>query len=89
MAEPASTVASCSETTVEEKSSMPLEIVFGIDIGTSPCCVSVWNGSKVELFENAINEMIERSCETFNEHEATIFKMKHLIDLIDRMTVIL
>ncbi|XP_004508435.1 heat shock 70 kDa protein 8-like [Cicer arietinum] len=67
-----------------EPASTP-EVAIGIGIGTSPCSVSVWNGSQVEVLKDTINEMIKRSCETFKEHdddEATILKMKHLIDII-------
>ncbi|MCI22382.1 heat shock 70 kDa protein 8-like, partial [Trifolium medium] len=109
MTEPESTVtvasASCSETTKEEKLSLPFpETVIGIDIGTSPCSVSMWNGSQVELLKLTIDEMIKRSCETFkydgssigvtsevtlsNEHEATVFKRKRLIDMVDSDLVV-
>ncbi|CAJ2679242.1 unnamed protein product [Trifolium pratense] len=64
LTEPASTAASCSENNEEESSSLPPEITIGIDIGTWPCCISVWNGSKVELWKKKINEMKKRSCET-------------------------
>ncbi|AES91211.2 putative Heat shock protein 70 family [Medicago truncatula] len=51
----------------EENSSPPLpEITLGIDIGRSPCCVSVWNGSRVEIWKESINEMIKRYFETFD-----------------------
>jgi len=59
MTEPASTG--------EENSSPHLpEITLGIDIGRSPCCVSVWNGSEVEIWKEKINEMIKRYFETFD-----------------------
>ncbi|XP_045792392.1 heat shock 70 kDa protein 8-like [Trifolium pratense] len=66
MTEPASNVASCSGTSMEKSSSPPSEIAIGIDIGTSPCCVSVWNGSHVLVWD--INEMMERLCINSNDH---------------------
>ncbi|XP_045789333.1 heat shock 70 kDa protein 8-like [Trifolium pratense] len=72
MTEPASTAASCSETTEEERSSLPNGIVIGIDIGTSPCRVSVWNGSVFEVWQNEINEMMIRFCETSKDHDFAI-----------------
>ncbi|GLT76829.1 hypothetical protein SLA2020_484650 [Shorea laevis] len=66
MAEPAYTVASDGETTEEEKSSPAFpEIAIGIDIGTSQCCVAVWNGSQVELLKNTRNQKMMRSYVTF------------------------
>ncbi|PQQ09343.1 heat shock 70 kDa protein 8 [Prunus yedoensis var. nudiflora] len=68
MAEPAYTVASDSETTGEEKSSSTFsETAIGIDIGTSQCCVAVWNGSQVELLKNTRNQKMMRSYVTFKD----------------------
>ncbi|KAK4482873.1 hypothetical protein RD792_010046 [Penstemon davidsonii] len=68
MAEQAYTVASDSETTGEEKSSIPFpEIAIGIDIGTSQCSVAVWSGSQVELLRNTRNQKLLRSYVTFKD----------------------
>ncbi|PNY16066.1 heat shock protein 70 kDa, partial [Trifolium pratense] len=72
MTEPAYTAASCTENTEEESSSLPPEITIGIDIGTWPCCISVWNGSEVELWKKNINEMMKRSCETSKDRDSSI-----------------
>lgn len=66
-AEPVYTVASDSETTGEEKWPPVPEIAVGIDIGTSQCSVAVWNGSKVELLKNTMNQKFMRSYVTFKE----------------------
>ncbi|XP_045789297.1 heat shock 70 kDa protein 8-like [Trifolium pratense] len=72
MTEPAYTAASWTENTEEESSSLPPEITIGIDIGTWPCCISVWNGSEVELWKKNINEMMKRSCETSKDRDSSI-----------------
>ncbi|WJX29990.1 hypothetical protein P8452_18577 [Trifolium repens] len=61
MIEPAFTAASYSENTEEESSSLPPEITIGIDLGTWPCCISVWNDSEVELWKKKINETMKIS----------------------------
>jgi heat shock protein 4 len=71
MIEPAFTAASYSENTEEESSSLPPEITIGIDLGTWPCCISVWNDSEVELWKKKINETMKISCETSKDHEAS------------------
>lgn len=70
MAEAAYTVASDSENTGEEKSSsspsLP-EIALGIDIGTSQCSISVWNGSQVHILRNTRNQKLIKSFVTFKD----------------------
>ncbi|PPD66715.1 hypothetical protein GOBAR_DD36406 [Gossypium barbadense] len=56
MAETAYTMEPDCETTEEKSSSAFPEIAIGIDIGTSECSVTVWNGSQVELLKNTRNE---------------------------------
>ncbi|XP_045807250.1 uncharacterized protein LOC123900010 isoform X2 [Trifolium pratense] len=71
MTEPASNVASCSGTAMEKSSSPPSEIAIGIDIGTSPCCVSVWNGSHYGKFmlHQSLNIYFGAFVETVYQHE--------------------
>ncbi|CAJ2634690.1 unnamed protein product [Trifolium pratense] len=59
------TMASDSETTDEVNLLPPPEIPIGIDIGTWPCCVAVWNGSDFDLYSNETDENIMKSGETF------------------------
>jgi len=60
MTEPAST---------GKKLSPPQEIAtVGNEIGTSPCCVSVWNGSQWELWKQSMDEMVKRYSEASKDH---------------------
>ncbi|PRQ26043.1 putative Heat shock protein 70 family [Rosa chinensis] len=68
MAEAAYTVASDSETSLEEKSSCTFpETTVGIDIGTSQCRVAIWNGSQVEILKNSRNQKMMSSYVTFKD----------------------
>ncbi|OVA05464.1 Heat shock protein 70 family [Macleaya cordata] len=79
MAEQAYTVASDSETTGEDKPTTPYpELAIGIDIGTSQCCVAVWNGSEVELLKNTRNQKMMRSYVTFKDEIPTGGVSAHL-----------
>ncbi|XP_074292237.1 heat shock 70 kDa protein 8 [Silene latifolia] len=71
MAEQAYTVASDSETTVEEKPSAFPDTAIGIDIGTSQCSVAIWSGSEVELVENTRNQKIMQSYVSFKDDTPT------------------
>ncbi|CAJ2634665.1 heat shock protein 70 kDa [Trifolium pratense] len=66
------TLASDSETTDEVNLLPPPEIPIGIDIGTWPCCVAVWNGSDFDLFSNKTNENIMKSGEIFKFDSSSI-----------------
>lgn len=68
MAEQFYTVASDSETTGDDKvqSAFP-DIAIGIDIGTSKCCVAIWNGTQVELLRNPRNQKLMRSYVIFKD----------------------
>ncbi|RHN64019.1 putative Heat shock protein 70 family [Medicago truncatula] len=58
--------------TGEEMFLPPPEIAIGIDIGTGPRCVAVWNDSKVELFSNTENENIMKSAEIIKDDGSSI-----------------
>ncbi|CAI8610369.1 unnamed protein product [Vicia faba] len=91
--------ASCSQRTKKKKSPTLGEITIGIDIGTSPCSISIWNGFEIEVFKETLKEMIKSPREVFkddafsigvssevtlsSEHEDTLFKLKRLFDIVD------
>ncbi|CAN0887021.1 Heat shock 70 kDa protein 8 [Linum grandiflorum] len=78
-AEPQYTVASDSETTGEEKSSVPFpESAIGIDIGTSQCSIAVWNGSQIDLLKNTRNQKLMRSYVTFKDETPSAGFSNHL-----------
>ncbi|XP_045789300.1 heat shock 70 kDa protein 8-like [Trifolium pratense] len=72
MTEPASSAESCTGNTEEESSSLPPEIAIGIDIGTTPCGVSVWNGSQFDIWTGEMNEMMKKCFETSKDHDFSI-----------------
>ncbi|PNX66168.1 hypothetical protein L195_g054942, partial [Trifolium pratense] len=72
MAEPALSAESCTGNTEEESSSLPPEIAIGIDIGTTPCGVSVWNGSQFDIWTGEMNEMMKKCFETSKDHDFSI-----------------
>jgi heat shock protein 4 len=72
MTEPASTVASYSRIIELESLPLPPELVIGIDIGTSPFCVCVWDDSEAVVWQNNINDVMKRCCETSKDHDFSI-----------------
>ncbi|XP_045789289.1 heat shock 70 kDa protein 8-like [Trifolium pratense] len=78
MTEPAASAESCTgntictENTEEESSSLPPDIAIGIDIGTTPCCVSVWNGPQLKILTGNMNEMMKKCFETSKDHDFSI-----------------
>ncbi|KAJ0982294.1 hypothetical protein J5N97_010549 [Dioscorea zingiberensis] len=100
MAEYHYTVASDSETSVEDKQQSSLDIAIGIDIGTSHCRIAVWNHGLVELVKDMPSYVLlkDDSPEStiqnvaYNEEEilsgSAIFNLKRLIGRMDTDPVV-